>query len=75
MNLTHSYHTKVEKRIEECTNEMVAQLVVAHIGEYVPKYLRDSIDRQLAELDSVHIQLHNALRILHMHITTQPDTH
>lgn len=74
MNVTHGYHTKVEKQVDECVDEIVAQLVDAHIGKYVPKSLRESIDRQRTELDSAHTQLHNVLRILHMHTTIQPDT-
>lgn len=50
---------KVEKLVDVCIDEAVAQPAEVRIEEYIPKSLRDSTNRQRGELDSIRVELYN----------------
>lgn len=58
VNLIHDNH-KVKKRVDERVDEMVAHLVAVQLDEYVSQSLRDDVDKQRRELDSVYVRLYN----------------
>ena len=46
---------------------MIPQLVESYLDEYVPRSLREAIDKNRDELSAIHSQLHNELGILCTH--------
>jgi len=55
---------QVEQEIDTCINSSVAKLVEEELNKYVPKDLRDTVDKQRSDLLLLQVEIHNSLSIL-----------
>lgn len=58
---------QVETQIDKCVDNTVADLVEEELNKYIPKRVREDVDRQRMEIHQLHVEIHNALSIPHVH--------
>ena len=63
--LTHNT-LQVESQIDKNIESTVKTLVEDELNKYVPKEIRDKVDRQRSDLLSLQVGIHNSLSILHI---------
>jgi hypothetical protein len=61
--LTHN-PLQVERQIDLSIDSTVKKLVEEELNKYVPKEIRDQVDRQKSDLLSLQVQIHNSLSVL-----------
>jgi len=52
---------KVESQIDASIEKNVAGLVEVELDKYIPKPLREKVDAQRMDIQSLHVQIHNTL--------------
>jgi len=50
----------IETQIDACINQTVNTLVEAELDKYVPKQVRDQVEKQRADLLSLQVKIHNS---------------
>jgi len=51
---------EIENQIDKCVDQTVAGLVEEELNKYIPKQLREDVDRQRVEIHQLHVDIHNA---------------